>query len=200
MAIRSFVGLELNEEVRRNIIDLMTELRRTKAPVKWVEPENLHLTLKFLGDVPEDLLDAVKATLHSVAQGTPEFSFRVEGTGGFPNLRRPRVLWVGVVPETSLMRLQESVETALKALGFPREDRPFHPHITLGRVKRPVTITELLRLLGEYRATAFGVVPATYLTLFRSDLSPQGPTYTPLGRFPFRPDPMAETKGAAMTP
>lgn len=185
MAIRSFVALELSDEVREHLVVLLHRLQRTNATVKWVEPENLHLTLKFLGEVPEERIELVSETLKAVAQATEPFPFTVRGVGGFPDLRRPRVLWVGVEAVQPLMRLQQLVEKAMERLGFAPEERAYHPHITIGRVKAMVGMEKVREILGEYVNVKFGEVFASHLTLFRSDLSREGPTYTPLAKLNF---------------
>lgn len=185
MAIRSFVALELTDEVREQLAVLLQRLQRTSAAVKWVEPENLHLTLKFLGEVPEEQIELVGETLKAVAQATEPFSFTVKGVGGFPDLRRPRVLWVGVEALQALIKLQQLVEKAMEQLGFPPEYRVYHPHITIGRVKTVTGIEKVREILREYADVKFGEVLASHLTLFRSDLSREGPTYTPLAKLNF---------------
>lgn len=185
MGIRSFVALELSEEVREQLVALLERLRGTSAAVKWVEPENLHLTLKFLGEVPEEQIELVVETLKAIAQATKPFSFTVKGVGGFPDLRRPRVLWVGVEAVQPLIRLQQLVEKAMEQLGFAPEGRAYHPHITIGRVKAMVGMERVKEILSEYANAKFGEVFASRLTLFRSDLSREGPTYTPLAKLNF---------------
>lgn len=185
MAIRSFIALELSEDLREQLTSLLKRLRQTNAAVKWVEPENLHLTLKFLGEVPEEQIEAIVEALRTVAQRTELFLFTARGVGGFPDLRRPRVLWVGVEAAQPLMRLQKLVEGAMEQLGFAPERRAYHPHIALGRVKGMTGIERVRKIFSEYASVSFGSVPAKHLTLFRSDLSREGPTYTPLALLPF---------------
>lgn len=185
MAVRSFIALEISDEVRERLAELLKRLHRTNASVKWVEPENLHLTLKFLGEVPEVQIDDIIQALRAIAEATSPFSFTVRGVGGFPDLRRPRVLWVGVEAPESLLRLQQLVEKAMEMLGFALEERTYHPHITIGRVKAMVGMEKVKAILSENANTVFGVVSVTHLTLFRSDLSKEGPTYTPLAKLLF---------------
>jgi len=185
MTVRSFVALELSEDVREGLTNLLNRLRQTNAAVKWVEPENLHLTLKFLGEVTEEQIEVIVDALKAVAQATEPFSFAVRGVGGFPDLRRPRVLWVGVEPTPPLMRLQQFVERTMEQLGFAPEERAYHPHITLGRVKAMTGIEKVRAVLSEYSGFNFGSVPVKHLTFFRSDLSREGPTYTPIALLPF---------------
>ncbi len=188
MAVRSFVALELNDEVRQALTELLQQLQQLNAAVKWVEPHNLHLTLKFLGEVPEEQFPKISGALQTISMATAPFTFVVQRTGGFPDLKRPRVLWVGVEPVSPLLRLQQQVEQAMATLGFPPEGRAYHPHITLGRVKALAGIHRVQAVLKEYAEAVFGAVTVTDLTLFRSDLSREGPTYTPLARFPLQGD------------
>lgn len=185
MAVRSFVALELSDEVREHLTALLQRLQRTGAAVKWVEPENLHLTLKFLGEVPEEQIELVAGALKVVAQATKPFSFSVKGVGGFPDLRRPRVLWVGIEEAQPLLKLQQLVERAMEQLGFAPEERAYHPHITIGRVKATSGMEKVKEILSEYVDVKFGEVFVSHLTLFRSDLSREGPTYTPLAKLNF---------------
>ena len=185
MLIRSFVALELSAEVRTNLTKLLKALQRMPAPIKWVEPENLHLTLKFLGEVAEGQIATITATLSAIAQATLPFTFAVKGGGGFPDLRRPRILWVGVEAPQELLTLQRQIEQGMERLGFAHEGRPYHPHITIGRVKAMQGIAPVLATLRGHADVSFGVVTVRHLTLFRSDLSREGPTYTPLAQLPF---------------
>lgn len=185
MPIRSFIALELSDEVRANLMQLLTALRQMPATVKWVEAENLHLTLKFLGEVPEGQIAAITETLSAIAQATPTFAFAVKGVGGFPDLRRPRVLWVGVEAPKELLTLHRQIEQGMERLGFAPEGRPYHPHITIGRVKAMQGLAPTLDILKEHADTLFGTVTVRHLTLFRSDLSREGPTYTPLAQLTF---------------
>lgn len=185
VAIRSFIALELSEDVRRQLTNLLELLTQTYAAVKWVEPENLHLTLKFIGEVAEEEVEAIVGALKTVAQMTEPFSFTVKGVGGFPDLRRPRVLWVGVEKTPPLMRLQQLVERAMEQLGYAPEGRTYHPHVTIGRVKSLSGIEKIRAILNQYIDFDFGSVPVNHMILFRSDLSRDGPTYTPLALLPF---------------
>ncbi len=185
MGVRSFIALELSEEVKKQLSELLEKLQRTNAAVKWVEPENLHLTLKFLGEVPQEKIEQVKSALSEIALSVSPFSFTVRGVGGFPSLSRPRVLWIGVEETPELMRLQKTVEQEMEKLGFPPEERPYHPHITIGRVKSMTGMEKVRAILTEKAKLVFGVVLVNHLILFRSDLSKEGPTYTPLAKLSF---------------
>jgi 2'-5' RNA ligase len=162
----------------------MAPLRRTRADVRWEEASKLHCTLKFLGPTPSALLPALEDAISASTRGSNIPSILYGGIGGFPSLRDPKVLWIGVKETTgTLAALQASVEDRCAALGLPREERPFHPHVTLGRVKSRKNIRELLEtaetVTFESPATAVGT-----LALIRSDLRPSGSVYTVLREFP----------------
>lgn len=184
MKLRLFVALELPGDVRRALAALVERLASTGADVKWVEEENFHLTLKFLGEVePVRLAPLGEALSRAAAQMAP-FRFTAAGTGAFPSARRPRVIWVGVEEGKEELRdLAGRMDRALADLGFPPEERPFSAHLTLGRVRSPKGMEELVRALGA--ATFEGrEVAVREVVLFQSVLGRAGPVYTPLGRYP----------------
>jgi 2'-5' RNA ligase len=186
--IRTFIAVRLNERIHRRLELLQEELRGATPPrmVRWVEPANIHLTLKFLGDVPEARIVEISQAIQTVAAGATPFSFELAGLGCFPNTQRPNVVWVGVQePAGRLARLQENVESALERLGFAREGRGFSPHLTLGRVRRegrPADIAAVGQAIEKRRdkVTSVGRQEIATITLFKSDLRPDGPIYTAL--------------------
>lgn len=180
--IRSFIAVELPEDVRRRIADVISEAAKHGGAIKWVETHNLHLTLKFLGNVREELIPHVSATLDVIARQSTPFEFDVAGVGGFPNINRPRVLWVGVTATDELFKLQEQIECAMEKLGMPKEERTFHPHITIGRVKSPHGLLHTLETLKKFEKEQFGRVPVKHIVLMRSDLTPSGPIYNAISR------------------
>jgi len=181
--IRAFIAIEIDPAIITRLTALQQQWRCAEAPVTWSRPEGLHLTLKFLGNVPEERLPSITETLARIAHAHFPFVLRVEGVGGFPTLKRPRVLWAGIgegsAPATMLAR---EIETALEALGFPRESRPFNPHLTLGRVKAPDGLARLLALMTPLIDAPFGEMQAQAVSLMRSELSPHGAKYTELYR------------------
>jgi 2'-5' RNA ligase len=184
--LRLFIAVELTPDLRQAILGLQEDLKRQLAPraVRWTNPEGIHLTLKFLGDTAPDRVAEVSRGLAAAAAGFPPFHLQVAGMGCFPNPRRPRVLWVGVpeVPQ-ALAGLQRATELQMHRLGFPREDRPFRPHLTLGRVSDRISTAEreqLSRLLAQTQVGTLGTVPVAEVTLFQSDLKPTGAVYTVL--------------------
>jgi 2'-5' RNA ligase len=134
--MRLFVALNLPKKERDRIHRAARTLRDQGLPVRWIDAEQYHLTLKFLGEVRSDRVERIEAILDRVATGSPPFSVDLTGFGAFPTVRRPRVLWLGVEPTPALRCLKQDVEWALSDAGFDRETRAFHPHLTLGRVER----------------------------------------------------------------
>lgn len=148
-------------------------------------PENLHVTLKFLGGIDEARLHIVVDALHTAVRRHARFSIDVGGLGAFPSAARPRVLWAGVAAgDGPLTALAATVDTALVQLGFPREERAFSPHITIGRVRETRRAPGLAEALGAAEGRRFGRVAVDEVTLMRSDLSPRGARYTPLAALP----------------
>ncbi|HHS96806.1 MAG TPA: RNA 2',3'-cyclic phosphodiesterase [Chloroflexi bacterium] len=158
--------------------------------VRWVRAEGIHLTLKFLGETPVAKLPEIKGALAAVARNAPPSTFTVEGLGCFPNLRRPRVIWVGVQEPTGrLAALQDAIEEVMAPFGYPPEGRGFTPHLTLGRVNRRVSPGDRARI-GEVVSAAdvglLGEAPADRFVLFRSVLKPTGAEYSVLAEFPLQ--------------
>ena len=137
--MRSFIALEMPPEVKEFAAGLIKELRPSGADVKWVEPANLHLTLKFLGEVDPGVTADIITALDSACAGRHALGLNAAGCGAFPNARAPKVVWLGLGGQTDLVaQMARAVETALEPLGFEAEKRAFKPHLTLGRVRRPL--------------------------------------------------------------
>lgn len=178
---RSFLAIELTDPIIKKIEEVQKDLKSTLAEIRWMSPEKIHLTLKFFGNIEESKIDSISKSITELIQNTTPFSLEVRGVGAFPNLRNPRVIWIGVVDrEKILFTLQEAIEIQLEKIGFQREDRPFHPHLTLGRMKSSRGKEELTRRLEKYKEMEFGSFQAERMILFKSDLKPSGPIYTPL--------------------
>jgi 2'-5' RNA ligase len=147
-----------------------------------VNPEKIHLTLKFFGGIEESRIDPIFKAIEEPIRNTALFSLKVRGVGAFPHLKNPRVIWMGLVDEReALISLQKQIETQLEKIGFQPEDRPFHPHLTLGRMKSSRGKEELVERMEEHKEEEFGDIPVERVTLFQSDLRPSGPVYTSLG-------------------
>lgn len=183
-AIRTFVAVETSEPVRRRAEELIGLLRAAGADVKWVERQNMHLTLKFLGDVPSaEAPQVCEAVQNAVAAAQP-FEMRLSGAGAFPRPNRPRTVWLGVSEgEESLAALHKGVEKALQKLGYEKEGRRFEPHLTLGRVRGigPATV-ELGRLIQQHADFDAGRCPVGEVVVFSSQLRPRGPIYAAMAR------------------
>ncbi len=183
--IRSFIAIELPEEVRRGLAKLRSELEGTEHRfVKWVDTEGIHLTLKFLGNISFRQVAEVTKAIEKAARGIPPFHLEISGLGAFPNLKQPRVLWVGIGGEIdTLLRLQQNIDSALASLGFAKEERPFMPHLTLARVRQGASPMER-RNFGELAMSAsFEAsypIDAKAVSLMRSQLTPEGAIYTRL--------------------
>jgi 2'-5' RNA ligase len=131
--MRLFVALNIQKKERDRIYRASRILRECDLPVRWVEPDHFHVTLKFLGEVADDRMEGVREALDRVASNTARLDLEIEGFGAFPTIRRPEVIWVGIEPSPALRCLKQDVEWALMGCGFERETRAFHPHLTLGR-------------------------------------------------------------------
>jgi 2'-5' RNA ligase len=181
--MRLFVALELTEAVRAALRALVARLEPAGADLRWVRPDGMHLTLKFIGELPEAKLPLLRKALARVRSARP-VALEFRGLGYFPNERRPRVFWVGVEASDNLPVLAADVEAALEPLGVPRESRPFAPHLTLGRFKSPNRLERLQQEIARLPATEFGRVETAEFALFQSRLSPRGAEYTRLESFP----------------
>jgi 2'-5' RNA ligase len=181
--MRSFIAIDLEPGLKKELRDLILKLSKTGADVRWVGTQGMHLTLKFLGEVSPDAMPAVETVLKVAASSHPPFPLALHGTGVFPGSKRPRVLWVGVKELPVLMRLQEDIDQGLEKEGYPKEARAFHPHLTLGRVKSPARVNEAVCELEKYRDLSFGEMTVRKLALFESILKPQGAEYRVAGEF-----------------
>jgi 2'-5' RNA ligase len=186
--LRTFVAIELPAEILRLMEQAQAQLKSVAPPgsVRWVHVGGIHLTLKFLGPVPASQLDVVTAAMASAAHSVTPFTITISGVGCFPNLRRPRVVWIGISePTGKLNSLQRAVESTISPLGYPPEERGFQPHLTLGRAARDASSADLKRL-GEIVAAAnvgtLGQVTVNEIALIKSDLKPSGAEYTILQR------------------
>ncbi len=184
--IRSFVALPATTTVRERLTEIQQELIQTLPDVKWDSPEKFHITLKFLGNVEPQLLEKLIVALRPVATQLPAFELIYQDVGAFPSITRPRVIWIGTSPNDALLSLQRQVEETCARFGFPKEDRAFHPHITLGRVKSSRNIH---RLTDKLKSTTLEPTHSrcTELLVMRSDLRPAGSVYSVLKSIPFKP-------------
>lgn len=174
--IRTFIALPIPDDIKERLADAITQLKGKNHGVRWVRPEGMHLTLKFLGDTPEDLVSRISEGLDTAARGCHPLTLSLAGCGAFPNVRRPRVVWAGLTGDVDeLFCLAASVEKASARCGVPQERRPFSAHITLGRLKAPTMLD-----LGIDSFT--GRFTVSEVLLYRSELLPGGARYTVLHR------------------
>jgi len=183
-AIRCFLAVPVSSQVRQAAVRTIRQLSRSDAEVKWVASENLHITTNFLGDVtPQDVVDISRAAIEVAARHV-RFSLEMVGTDAFPSLDQPRTLWVGATHGTqAFCELQEELKETLSDLGFPPDSRKkFHPHLTLGRIRRfDGKLDELKTLLTEHQETCLGEFVVDQVAIFSSRLDRSGPKYSRIG-------------------
>lgn len=184
--VRTFIAIELSDEFKTQLAEAQARLK-ARSPgrsVKWVNPEGIHLTLKFLGNVPAGQIPAISGAIERAVAGHSAFDIHLAGLGCFPDLNRPRVIWVGMEGDLeALEALQRAVEKELHALGYPPEGRRFTAHLTLGRVRDDATPDERRRLGEAVRATVLesgAGLTVHQVSLMKSDLQPTGAVYTQL--------------------
>lgn len=186
---RLFIAIELPSEVMSALAEIQTRLKQAVPPrlVKWVDPAGIHLTLKFLGDVPIERRSEMEKALAEAVHDHPVFDLATAGLGCFPNAKRPRVVWVGIQHEKALQALRDAVEAHISPLGYPTEERSFNPHLTLGRVRREAAPSDVIRL-GTVVENATAPEACTWrvesISLIRSELQPDGAVYTELFQAP----------------
>jgi 2'-5' RNA ligase len=177
--MRLFIALNLPKKDRERLHRGAGSLRDLELPVRWVEPDDFHVTMKFLGDVPDRRRADVEAVLTKVSRSTPALELTFEGFGAFPTIRRPRILWVGAVATPELRCLKQDLEWGLASVGFERETRAFHPHITLGRAQEEGGAGAFRGVDDHVAAMDFShSVTVRTVDLMRSRLTKSGPRYT----------------------
>jgi 2'-5' RNA ligase len=179
--IRSFLAIELPVTIQTKIGKIEADLRSTSADVRWVSPEKIHLTLKFFGNIEESKIDSVVEAIKGPLRNAEPFDLNIRGTGAFPGLKNPRIIWIGLFDGKGiLIPLQREIDASLEKTGFQPEGRPFRPHLTLGRLKTNRGKEELIRTIERYREEEIGEFRVEKVVLFKSDLTPSGPIYTRL--------------------
>ena len=182
--MRTFVAIDLPAEIRRKITQLQDLLKPTTAQVRWARAEGVHLTLKFIGEIPPNKVEEITGRLASIRVLAP-LAIEVRGAGYFPNERSPRVIWLGVEGGPDLPALAAQVEDVLVPLGIQKEKRSFAGHLTLGRLKVPDKIPVLQEVLRRQGPLDFGSFSADEFVLYESQLSPGGSLYRKMARFAF---------------
>lgn len=189
--MRSFIAIALPEEIRHSLGNLQEELKSYQADVNWVKPENIHLTLKFLGEITEKTQSEIKGICDNCVQDQAPFRLRLSTLGAFPKLDLPRVIWVGIDPvaEKKIKILAQKLEDKIKSLGVPAEKREFSSHITIGRVRSALNRDNLVNALSvivENFSAKDQEFPVDKIILFKSTLTPQGPLYETIYTANFR--------------
>jgi 2'-5' RNA ligase len=181
VTLRTFIAIEIPENITSGIRELQQSLIDYGVDIRWIRPENIHLTLKFLGDVKAADIDRISGTISKTADGVASISLKAKGIGIFPGIKRPRVLWIGLKGQLELlMKLQKSLDENLRDIGFPLEKRPFNGHLTIGRIKAKADTKKFgdaLLAFSDFESETF---TADKIILFKSELKPSGAVYTNL--------------------
>jgi len=193
VVLRCFIAIELPEALKAALHEAAAPLRAAAPGIKWVRPDSLHLTLKFLGSTPEERVGAIGSALSEVAARHRHFEVRLSGAGAFPSLRAPRVVWLGVSigGGGELAPMVSDIEAAMEPLGYPRETRPYSAHLTLGRARdlRPVEARKLAEAMEAMKDKVLGGFESREISLMSSELSPGGARYKALHKAPLEPQP-----------
>jgi 2'-5' RNA ligase len=184
--IRAFIAIELPPELKKELAVLEAQLRKNSPPViKWVDPQTMHITLKFLGDTSDSIIDDLMLALKEAVKGAAPFKLEIHGVGSFSGPDRTETIWVGVSGEMEkLAALQKNIESNTELLGYKREKRLFSPHLTLGRVRDEAGSSDCRRigkLITETTFTALHNVDVTAVNLLKSQLTPAGAIHTVIG-------------------
>ena len=180
-SVRAFVAVLIDEVLVKRIAEVQDQAKKLAPDVKWVAPSNFHLTLKFLGNVPEDGSPEICSAVEDAVKPFSQFELSVSGLGAFPNAKRARVVWVGV--DSGLAQLSEvaaSIDLSLAGLGFEKEAKPFKGHVTIGRVKNSRHLDKLAQGMDEIPAEDLGILRVDSVCLMQSELHPDGPVYSPI--------------------
>lgn len=184
--IRTFLAIDLPEEIKVQIENIQSRLKASIKGIRWTRPEGIHLTLKFFGNISENKIADISSVVEKNTVDIRPISLKVSTLGAFPNLKRPRVLWLGIGGSVEkLSDLQKEIEKDLESIGFQTENRAFRAHLTLGRIKSPKNVKGLSEIIKNEEIYDAGSFCAGGLTLLKSDLTPQGAIYTKLAYFPF---------------
>ena len=189
--IRVFIAIDLPKSIQDSIENQTSRLRQDTGNglVRWVPPANMHLTLKFIGSISTSHVDFLKQMLTQAAESHSPFDLQIGGIGSFPNSKRPRVIWVGIHAPADLASLQKNIEAGATRLGYEKEERPFSPHLTLGRVRSDIAPADLQKIrstLDSFQLGSIGSAKIDAVHLYKSDLHSDGSVYTKLFSVPFK--------------
>jgi len=176
--VRSFIALKIDPEVKKNLTKMIRQFEKVSSRVKWIQPSAMHLTLKFLGDIDRVKAEKLMNILDKISSKYPPFDLSCSGIGTFPiKSRNPKVIWAGITDNSFIKGIYEDIEAEAQNIGFSKEKRSFHPHLTLGRVKKRAEIQKLVPELERTKNKDFGKTEVNGLTLFESTLTTQGAVY-----------------------
>lgn len=179
--MRTFIAIELSEQIRNELSQIQSHLKYAGADVKWVEKDNIHLTLKFLGEVSEEKIEKIKSALDQIAGQAKPFEISLKDLGAFPKIEYPRVIWVSLDKGAGESKiLSEKIDEALLKIGFQKESRPFAAHLTIGRVRSPKNKDALKEKVQSYQPPTSNSQSISSVILFQSTLTPKGSIYTKL--------------------
>ena len=180
--MRLFIALPLPSLVEKRLSEIISDLKNAGGNIKWVKPENIHLTVRFLGETDKDQVPLIKEIIDNISTKYNSYNLTLDRLGGFPNLNKPRVIWAGLVDDDQIgimTRMVKEVEYEIRRLGFKPDDKRFRPHLTLGRIKAPVGLDALLDKINSFHLESINI-KLDRLRLFKSTLTPQGPIYESL--------------------
>jgi len=185
--IRTFIAIDINPAIRKALQQLQDDLKQCDCRIKWIQPDNIHLTLKFLGDVKLKKIDDVNQALEDLAQNIKPFETELTETGAFPSIDRPQILWAGLKDDQQqIADLAASLENKLGMIGFKKEQKKFSPHITIGRIRTPRNLKALSQELSGYSLPTGISQSIQEVILVKSTLTSTGPIYEKLKTFRFR--------------
>jgi len=184
MDIRCFIAVNLHDETRKALGSVITELKKAGADVKWVPVDNIHLTMKFLGNTDASLIPEITESLSKKLSHYNAFYITIAGVGCFPSERRPKVIWVGIEDVAVLQDIQKDIDAVMVKFGYAPEERPFSPHLTVGRVRSLKMVPGLMNRFEDFRKFDLGRVEVSEVYIMKSELKPAGAEYTSLGRIP----------------
>jgi 2'-5' RNA ligase len=184
--LRCFIAIELPETLKSILSGLEEEFKKTESDIKWVNPNNIHLTLKFLGNIREEMIEKITELMRQICSHYSNFTLNVRGIGVFPSLKAPRVLWVGIENNETLQALQQEIEEHMSLIGFEKESRKFTPHLTLGRFRSSIGKNAILDTIRPRKEEDFGQFSVHSISLMKSDLNPEGARYTRISEVPLK--------------
>ena len=184
--VRCFLAIDLNEDVYQALEDLSQKLRSPRIDVRWVRTKNIHLTLRFFGEISSQEITSASQAIEKAVETVSPFEIKIQGLGAFPSLRSPRIVWAGIDASHQLIDLEQRISSELKQKEWPPPDKPFKPHLTLGRVKSSRNKQDFVHLVIKHGQASIGRLDVDHVSLIRRDLRPSGAVYTPINRFSFK--------------